>query len=391
MENEKKSMSEGDDDDNDVVMEKEKESTEGDNIIVEDNKVDVVVNEDDDCYCTEADYYYTHGYQTVVWKGNTDNKWLLKIDYQLDKERKKTAKSNEQKFNTSDIPSIFVGIDHARAYLQQFRDHVERVCRGKKKRKRKDKSTPPNLSEFQERKRKKTESRMLLKKKKEEDEMKKKAEEEEKDRKNREEWQEWRIASCEILEMHITSATTYKLLLTAPKDPKTLSTHVLEHTMRKSICLRQFLFAMKQRDNDDIGKKAADIAESVAEMNLVSKATLYQYYREWRDGEQIRREELDDRIKTHKIVDKTGLYESIYGFGSFQNDMRGSYKRPFLLEEEDIKIDFKRYIRKTLRTVTELKVHEFLNNVLLPPVEEKYWHRLDYHYQYLLIQPGDGC
>ena len=66
MENEKKSMSEGDDDNN-VVMENEKESTEGDDIIiVEDNKV-VVVNKDDDCYCTEADYYYTHGYQTVVW------------------------------------------------------------------------------------------------------------------------------------------------------------------------------------------------------------------------------------------------------------------------------------------------------------------------------------
>ena len=51
--------------------------------------------------------------------------------------------------------------------------------------------------------------------------------------------------------------------------------------------------------------------------------------------------------------------------------MRDSYKRPFLLEEEDIKIDFKRYIRKTLRTVTVLKVQEFLNTVLLPPVEGK--------------------
>ena len=53
-------------------------------------------------------------------------------------------------------------------------------------------------------------------------------------------------------------------------DPKTLSTHVFEHTMRKSICLRQFLFAIKQRDNDDIGKKATDIATSVGDMNLVS-------------------------------------------------------------------------------------------------------------------------
>ena len=47
--------------------------------------------------------------------------------------------------------------------------------------------------------------------------MKKKAEEEEKERKDREKWQEWRIASCQILEKHITSATTYKLLLNAPK------------------------------------------------------------------------------------------------------------------------------------------------------------------------------
>ena len=112
MENEKKSMSEGDDNNNDdIVMENGKESTEGDDDII-------VVNEDDDCYYTEADYYYTHGYQTVVWKGNTDNKWLLKIDYQLDKEKKKTAESNELKFATFYFPIFCESLNHAEKYMQ---------------------------------------------------------------------------------------------------------------------------------------------------------------------------------------------------------------------------------------------------------------------------------
>ena len=134
---------------------------------------------------------------------------------------------------------------------------------------------------------------------------------------------------------------------------------------------------MKQRDDNDLidgsdesGRKAADIATTVGEINLVSQRTVYQYYREWRDGEQFRREEVEDRIKEQNISDTTGLYESIYGFGSFQNDMRGSYKRQFLLEEEDIKIDFKRYIRKTIRTVTVLKVQHYLNTELLPQLGE---------------------
>jgi len=215
---------------------------------------------------------------------------LLKIDYKLDKKKKKTAKSYEQKFNKSDIPNMFVSFNHATAYLQQFCDHVEMVCRGNKKRKRKYISLPPryNISNFQDEKKRKTESVMLRKKKTEDDELKKKADKEEKENKIREKWQQWRKSFCQILEKHITSGTTYKLLLNAPNDPKSLlthvlehtMTHVLEHTMRKNICLRQFLFAMKQLDDNDLidgsnnsGRKVADtdIATTVGEMNLVSQ------------------------------------------------------------------------------------------------------------------------
>jgi len=290
----------------------------------------------DDSHRTENenDYYYTYGYQPGQYQLREN--WLLKIDYKLDKEKKRTAKLNEQKFNKSDIPNIFKSFTHATAYLQQFHNHVEMVCRGNKKRKRNDipVQTRYNISEFQDQKRKKTESAMLRKKKIEEDELKKKADKEEKEKENREEWQQWQNSSCQILEKHIKNATTYKLLLNAPNDPKSLSTHVLEHTIKKSICLRQFLFAMKKRDDNDLidgsdesGRKAADIATTVGEMNLISQRTVYQYYKEWRDGEQFRKEEVEDRIKARKIVDTTGLYESIYGFGSFQNNMRGSYKR----------------------------------------------------------------
>ena len=139
-------------------------------------------NDNDDSYRTENDYYYTYGHQPGLYQYK-ENNWLLKIDYKLDKKKKKTAKSNEQKFNTSDdIPNIFGSFTHATAYEQQFRDHVEMVCRGNKKRKRKDipVQTRYNMSEFQDQKRKKTESAMLRKKKIEEDELKKKAEKERK-------------------------------------------------------------------------------------------------------------------------------------------------------------------------------------------------------------------
>mmetsp|Transcript_21686 Transcript_21686/g.21996 ORF Transcript_21686/g.21996 Transcript_21686/m.21996 type:complete len:99 (+) Transcript_21686:40-336(+) len=88
--------------------------------------------------------------------------------------------------------------------------------------------------------------------------------------------------------------------------------HMFWNTMKKSICLRQFLFAMKQSDDNDLvdgsdesGRKAADIATTVGEMILVSQRTVYQYYREWRGGEQFRKEEVEDCIKGQKISDTT--------------------------------------------------------------------------------------
>ena len=60
----------------------------------------------------------------------------------------------------------------------------------------------------------------MLREKKENDEMKKKTDKEEKE--NYEELQQWQIASCQILEKYIMSATTYKLLLNVPNNQKML-------------------------------------------------------------------------------------------------------------------------------------------------------------------------
>lgn len=107
-----------------------------------------------------------------------------------------------------------------------------------------------------------------------------------------------------LLGNNILIGSTYKLLLDPLDVPKALSTHILEHTMRKSICLRQYLFRMVQCDNDDliaatneIGTKANEIATAVGLMNRVGQGTVYQYYCKWCDGEKNQRGEINGQIK----------------------------------------------------------------------------------------------
>mmetsp|Transcript_16036 Transcript_16036/g.16024 ORF Transcript_16036/g.16024 Transcript_16036/m.16024 type:complete len:171 (-) Transcript_16036:550-1062(-) len=134
MENEKKSMSEDDNDNDNNVIDNEKETSEGDNNNIMENEKESMSknNDDDNCYCTENDYYYTHEYQPGPYKYK-ENNWLLKIDYQREKEKKKTAKSIGPKFSKSDIPNVFETFEDATEYQEQFRDHVERVYQGTKK------------------------------------------------------------------------------------------------------------------------------------------------------------------------------------------------------------------------------------------------------------------
>ena len=76
---------------------------------------------------------------------------------------------------------------------------------------------------------------------------------------------------------------------------------------------------------------------------------------------------MDDDLDTDSTQ---ALYESIYRYGAFQQDRRSLYKRPLLLEEEDLKIDFKQWICKNLRTLTVIKTQNYLNNELLLTVGE---------------------
>ena len=138
-----------------------------------------------------------------------------------------------------------------------------------------------------------------------------------------------------------------------------------------------FLTQMIKRYDVDIhdvngGKKANEIAEEIGELFAITERTVYNYYNEWRDGEAERWEEIQQQSESKDMdeSEKQTLLASIYGFGSFQNEKRGSWERQFLLDDEDLKIEFKRWLRKNIRRLTVDRAQRFLNDELLPKVGE---------------------
>merc|ERR1712119_46114 len=110
----------------------------------------------------------------------------------------------------------------------------------------------------------------------------------------------------------------------------------------------------------------------------ISLRTVYNYYQEWRYGEIQRLQEVDERCKMENLDDDTkqSQLDSVFGFGAFAQHKRGSYKRQFLLEDEDLKIEFKRWVRKNIRKLNVKAVQKYLDEKLLTTVEtavlEKY-------------------
>lgn len=75
----------------------------------------------------EYDYYYTNGYEPVVWKYK-DDKYILVIYFHYTHCSKKVyAKSNNSKYHNVDIPQIYDSIKDTTSHSKQFRDHVEEI------------------------------------------------------------------------------------------------------------------------------------------------------------------------------------------------------------------------------------------------------------------------
>ena len=322
-------------------------------------------------------YYYTCGDVRARKHGN--GKFCLVVNYirnpaQKTKTTQKrgVARSVDGEFRFD--PPVFDSAEEAMMLAKPFRNHVEAIVRGVNRTLTFWQRTD-NMRRYQIR-----QSFLVFaaKKKKKEREEKKQTVLEEKQRKVREEWQAWRTASIIKLDEHILAvpnSTVHQLLQDPTENKKDLSDHVCDHTMRKAMVVRHFLYEMKQRDSDDThfvdgGVTAVEVATRVGECHGVCLKTVYNYYREWRDGEAERWKNIEEQVWDENIDDDTAnnLFASIYGFGSFVAERRGSYHRPFILDDEDLKIEFKTWMRSQLKKLSVKGAQQYVNSTLLKDV-----------------------
>ena len=126
-----------------------------------------------------------------------------------------------------------------------------------------------------------------------------------------------------------------------------ISKHVVETTLKKALCLCFFLRLMHMWDGDSPNLISPEIhakvlAEQAGFLLGMSTSFVYRCYKEWGDGQEVLAIEASEK----------GL-ELKSGRGYFLVDRRGSYERRFLLHEEDLKVQFRRWMRKNLRNLTD--------------------------------------
>ena len=158
------------------------------------------------------------------------------------------------------------------------------------------------------------------------------------------------------------------MLLREPPSPgMTISQYVSEVTLKKAMCLNTFLVFMHKRDQDlshfeTGGKLAIELAEEAGEISCVSASFVYRDYKEWRQGQLQRDKQLTEDGQNSETFEE--------GLGWFLVDRRGSYARRFLMDEEDLKIKFKKWMRSNLRKLSVDLAWEYLNTKLLKKISE---------------------
>ena len=81
--------------------------------------------------------------------------------------------------------------------------------------------------------------------------------------------------------------------------------------------------------------RASMLATRSGELLGVSRAFMYWVYNEWKDGQETK--VIECKRKGEIINDDSGWFDF---------DGRGSYERRFLLDEEDLKVKFKGWMRR---------------------------------------------
>ena len=133
---------------------------------------------------------------------------------------------------------------------------------------------------------------------------------------------------------------------------------VREAVQKKAMLVMVFLKRMLNRDADQshfykAGQYASDLAAEVGELFGSSKSTVYRAYKEWKEGEMFEANDYGPRRP-----------------GSFRNPTTGIHERSFLLNHEDLKMTFKKWMRKNLRKLTVKLAWQYLNTTLLKQVDD---------------------
>ena len=177
-------------------------------------------------------------------------------------------------------------------------------------------------------------------------------------RERRAEWQRYRASSVAYLQRHIQESNTVALLREPPTPTMQVSGHVRETTQKKAMMVMVFLKYMMNRDEDAShfilgGRHALDIATEVGDLYGENKTAVYNAYKEWKEGEVV-----------------TTSSNNVQRPGAFWHSTQGTRERHFLLDEEHLKITFKKWMRENLRKLSVTLAWEYLNSTLLKQVDE---------------------
>jgi len=286
-----------------------------------------------------ASFYFTDGFDTRIHR-YTGGKWILVQSYHKQFERSSRpliAKSVAKDFLSKDISSKFDSEDDAKKFKLEFRQHVEYTIRGTRNPSSHYGQTHmhskrPAVFEREDR-RKRT---AAIKKKVNliEKTKRRRIAAEKMKRESIDHCQKWRSDAIAILDDHICREATVHLLREPPQNRMIVSSYVRVWTLRKAMLLIEFLRAMHERDTNRShfehgGQHVIDLASYIGNRNGSNKTYVYQIYKEWREGERAR-------------LDIAQLSNT--GFGLFEQHRQGSYERRWLMEEDDLKSELKRWM-----------------------------------------------
>lgn len=329
-----------------------------------------------------ASFYYTDGHLPRVQKYNSGT-WILVVKYKtqfVTKSKARDGRSVDKKFRIPGIGPTFHSLADANRNIIKFRRHVEKVVRGDKPIRShyglpaRFETTPDNFQRSQRLKRQAAQNSEVRSR---EVKRLRKITLNEAQQVRREDWQNWRKSSISILDKHVKEFTTLKLLEEPPVDGMRVSAHVKQVTHQKALTLMVFLKKMHSRDTDQThfelgGKRVSEIRKEVASELSCGEYIIQTAYKEWRDGHEIHLATREAKVAAARLVggNVRDIEEVPLGLGSFKQQRLGHYERSFLLEEEDLKVEFKMWMRSNIRKLTVEKAWVYLNSTLLKNFDE---------------------